>query len=84
MNTRHLLLTNLLVLTGCTHRSSPCQTSDFWSLRTITESDSLTTDATQPQVGCNTRKSAAHDEQPSLQEGRAAPFDGETACVLGL
>jgi hypothetical protein len=41
MNQRHLLLTHLLDRTGCTHRSAPSQTSDFWSLQTMKEPDAL-------------------------------------------
>lgn len=41
MNQRPLLLTHLLDRTGCTHRSAPSQTSDFWLLQTMTEPDEL-------------------------------------------
>jgi hypothetical protein len=41
MNQRRLLLTHLLDRTGCTHLSAPSQTSDFWSLQTMTEPDEL-------------------------------------------
>jgi hypothetical protein len=84
MNKRHLHLTNVLALTGCTHRSAPSQTSDFWSLKTITEPDGLHFDGTQPQVSDKTRFHTHQYDQHSSQRDPMVSNDRETTCIPSL
>jgi len=84
MNKRHLHLTNVLTLTGCTHRSAPSQTSDFWSLKTILEPDGLIFDDSQPQIGDKTRFHTNQCDRHSSQRDHMVFNDRETTCIPGL
>lgn len=84
MNKRHLLLTDVLTLTGCTHRSAPSQTSDFWSLKTIMEPDSLIFDGSQPQVGDKTPFHTHRCDLHSSPRDHMVSSDRETTRIPGL
>ncbi len=84
MNKRHLPLTNLLVLTGCTHETLPSQTSDFWSLKMITESDDPVSGDLKSDADANVRSQLTRCEFSSSSPDATGCRDREIACVLGL
>lgn len=84
MMKRHLLLTNLLVFTGCSHQGMPRQNSDFWLGNSVVGCLSHFEAAPRPRVDSVSELPPDANSRDLFPEDHGPKRDDEIACVLGL